>query len=93
MPDYTVSERRIMGTAYKETFTKPLPAGATIIVRKGRRLAEWKDAKGKTRTAPLRACESFVVGWAFLPVEMCNRGRLNRMESGRNAQPTMIHGL
>jgi integrase len=44
-----------MGTVYKETFTKPLPAGARIIVRKGRRLAEWKDAKGKTRTVPLTA--------------------------------------
>jgi integrase len=44
-----------MGNVYKETFTKPLPAGARIIVRKGRRLAEWKDAKGKTRTAPLTA--------------------------------------
>ena len=44
-----------MGTVYKETFTKPLPARARIIVRKGRRLAEWKDAKGKTRTAPLTA--------------------------------------
>ena len=27
-----------MGTVYKETFTKPLPAGAKIIVRKGLRL-------------------------------------------------------
>jgi len=44
-----------MGTVYKKTFTKPLPAGSKIIVRKGRRLAEWKDAKGKTRTAPLTA--------------------------------------
>ncbi len=44
-----------MGNVYKETFTKPLPAGAKIIVRKGRRLAEWKDAKGKTRTARLTA--------------------------------------
>jgi len=42
-----------MGTVYKKTFTKPLPTGAKIIVRKGQRLAEWKDAKGKTRTAPL----------------------------------------
>ena len=40
-----------MGTVYKETFTKPLPTGAKIIVRKGRRLAEWKDAKGKVLTA------------------------------------------
>ena len=41
-----------MGTVYKKTFTKPLPAGAKIIVRKGQRLAEWIDAKGKRRTAP-----------------------------------------
>ncbi len=44
-----------MGTVYKETFTKPLPAGAKIIVRKGQRLAQWQDARGKTRTAPLTA--------------------------------------
>ncbi len=30
-----------MGTVYKETFTKPLPAEAKIIVRKGQRLAQW----------------------------------------------------
>ena len=44
-----------MGTVYKETFTKPIPSGAKIIVRKGKRLAEWKNAKGKMRTAPLTA--------------------------------------
>ena len=44
-----------MGTVFKKTYTKPLPAGAKIITRKGKRLAEWKDAKGKTRTAPLTA--------------------------------------
>jgi len=42
-----------MGTVYRKTATKPLPAGARIIVREGRRLAQWKDAKGKTRTAPV----------------------------------------
>jgi hypothetical protein len=42
-----------MGAVFKKTATKPLPTGAKIIVRKGQRLAEWKDAKGKTRTAPL----------------------------------------
>ena len=44
-----------MGTVYKETFTKPLPAGAKILVRKGPRFAQWQDAKGKTRMAPLTA--------------------------------------
>src|SRR4051812_36581680 len=42
-----------MGTVFKKTFTKPLPAGATIIVRKGERLGQWQDAKGKTRTTPV----------------------------------------
>ena len=42
-----------MGTVYRKTATKPLPTGADIIVRTGRRFARWKDAKGKSRTAPL----------------------------------------
>jgi integrase len=42
-----------MGAVFKKTVTKPLPAGAKIIVRKGQRLAEWADAKGKRRTAPV----------------------------------------
>jgi integrase len=37
---------------FKKTFTKSVPRGAEIIVRKGERFARWK-AKGKTRTAPL----------------------------------------
>ena len=42
-----------MGTVYKKTFTKPLPAGAEIFTRKGEQFAKWKPAKGKTQTAPL----------------------------------------
>ncbi len=42
-----------MGTVFKKTVTKALPAGAEIFTRKGERLARWKDRKGKTRTAPL----------------------------------------
>ena len=42
-----------MGTVFKKTATKPLPAGAKIIIRKGERLAEWIDAKRKRRTAPV----------------------------------------
>jgi integrase len=40
-----------VGTVFRKTFTKPLPAGAEIIVRKGERFARWKDHKGKQRTA------------------------------------------
>jgi len=42
-----------MGTVYRKTVTKPLPAGAKIIVRKGKRFAEWLDGKEKRRTAPV----------------------------------------
>jgi len=42
----------IMGTVYKGTFTKPLPAAAKTIVRKGQRPAQWQNAKGKRQTAP-----------------------------------------
>ena len=41
-----------MGTVYRKTFTKPLPAGAEIFVRNGQRFARFK-AKGKNRKAPL----------------------------------------
>jgi hypothetical protein len=40
-----------MGTVYNETYTKPLPADAEIITRKGDLLARWKDRNGKRRTA------------------------------------------
>jgi len=39
-----------MGAVFRKTFTKPLPAGAEIITRKGQRFAKWRDAKGKLRT-------------------------------------------
>lgn len=41
-----------MGTVFKKTFTKPMPANAETFVKKGKRFARWKDAKGKSRTAP-----------------------------------------
>ncbi len=39
-----------MGTVYRKTFTKPLPADAELFVRKGDRFARFKDAKGRSRT-------------------------------------------
>jgi len=42
-----------MGSVYRKQFTKPLPSGAKIITRKDQQLAEWKDAKGRRRTAPV----------------------------------------
>lgn len=42
-----------MGSVSKKAVTRPLPPNAEIIVRQGVRLARWRDAKGKVRTAPL----------------------------------------
>jgi hypothetical protein len=41
-----------VGTVFKKTFTKPLPAGSEIVEGKGERFAVWR-ANGKKRTAPL----------------------------------------
>jgi hypothetical protein len=32
-----------MGSVFKKTYTKPLPAGAELFSRKGQRFARWKD--------------------------------------------------
>src|SRR4051795_9448820 len=42
-----------MGSVFKKTVTRPIPTGVEIIVRKGEKLARWRDGKGKLRTAPL----------------------------------------
>ena len=42
-----------MATVYKETYTRPLPEGAELFTRKGKRFARWTDAKGKKRTEPV----------------------------------------
>ena len=42
-----------MGSVFKKAVTRPLPPGAEIITRKGERLARWRDAKGRLRTAPV----------------------------------------
>src|SRR4051794_24694601 len=42
-----------MGQIFKKAYTKPIPAGAEFLTRKGERIARWRDAKGKVRTAPV----------------------------------------
>jgi integrase len=42
-----------MGSVFRKAYTKPLPTGAEIVARQGRRLARWRDSKGKLRTAPV----------------------------------------
>ena len=42
-----------MATVFQRTKKKPLPPGAQVVERKGKRLAEWLNSRGKWRTAPL----------------------------------------
>ena len=42
-----------MATIYRKTVTRPLPKNANIIIRDGKRFAQWKDRKGKKRVAEL----------------------------------------
>ncbi len=42
-----------MGTVYKKTATKPIPHGAELFTKNGKRFARWKPSTGKTRTAPV----------------------------------------
>ena len=44
-----------MGTVYRKTYTKPLPANADVVERGGQQLARWRPARGRVRTAPITA--------------------------------------
>ena len=46
-----------MGTVYRKTYTKPLPAEAETYKRQGEQFARWKDRKGKMRTAKFKTME------------------------------------
>jgi len=41
-----------MGSVFKAKVTRPLPPGATLVIRDGKQIAEWRDATGKLRRAP-----------------------------------------
>ena len=42
-----------MGSVYKKTATKPIPNGAELFTKNGKRFARWKPSTGKARTAPV----------------------------------------
>jgi integrase len=44
-----------MGTVFKPFVTRPLPGGAQVVTRAGKRVAVWTDASGKKRQAPVTA--------------------------------------
>jgi integrase len=50
-----------MGSVFRKTFTKPLPAAAELFRRDGEQWARWKDSKGKKRTAKTTVSKSGAV--------------------------------
>jgi len=42
-----------MATVFRKTYTKPLPANAEVLTRKGERCARYVDAKGRTRVVKM----------------------------------------
>jgi integrase len=44
-----------MGSVFKPFVTRPLPEGAEVVTRAGKRVAVWADASGKRRQAPVTA--------------------------------------
>jgi hypothetical protein len=42
-----------MASIYRPTYKRPIPTGAEVVTRKGKRFAKWKDKRGRTQTAPL----------------------------------------
>ncbi|KLU05886.1 integrase-recombinase protein [Rhodopirellula islandica] len=40
-----------MGFLFKKVVTRPMPAGATLVTRKGKPVAQWTDRRGKKRSA------------------------------------------
>jgi integrase len=42
-----------MASVYKRTDVKPIPPDAKVITRRGQRLAQFKDGRGRNKTAPL----------------------------------------
>ena len=42
-----------MAIVYRKTHTKPLPAGAELFTRRGKKLARWTDGHSRTQTAEL----------------------------------------
>jgi integrase len=50
-----------MATLYKKSEKRPLPAGAEIITRKGKRVARWTDGRGRRQTADLREDGQFIL--------------------------------
>ncbi len=42
-----------MGSVYRATYTKPIPAGAELFTKGGERFARWKNSKGRKQVSPV----------------------------------------
>src|SRR5687767_13022249 len=50
-----------MGSVFRPKTYRPIPRAAEVVVTKGRRVARWRDGRGKLRTAPLNKAGTKVV--------------------------------
>ena len=43
-----------MGSVFRKSYTKPIPAGAEVVAKNRQRVARWR-VRGRLRSAPLTA--------------------------------------
>jgi integrase len=71
-----------VGSIYRKTVTKPLPNGAAIVTRNGRKLAKWADRRGRTRTAEVNASGRIVVLGKYIAKYRGGRGVVVEVATG-----------
>ena len=73
-----------MATVYKKKYPIPMPEGAEVITRRGKRLARWQSGKGQVRTAELLADGrvQFVSDCWYIRYRDAS-GRMRRESTGR----------
>ncbi len=50
-----------MATVYRKKIIRPMPDGGEIVTRRGRQMVQWRDGRGKNRTAEIAVGKDGVV--------------------------------
>jgi integrase/recombinase XerD len=83
-----------MPSVFRRSKTKPLPAGAKVVERKGGPVAEWLDARGNRRSAPLTEDRAGIrieaASWTVQYVD--EHGHPQRLAGGRDYDAAMQLG-
>jgi len=45
-----------MASIYRKKYTRPIPEGAQVLQRDGKKWVRWTDGNGEMRTAPVTPC-------------------------------------